>query len=199
MKKILLTGFEPFLDFKTNPTMEVAKYLDGKTINNYEVTSRVFSVDFNQSGREMLNAIEEESPDVVVALGLAGNRRHITPERIAINCNDGPKDNRGYKPNGEKVFEDGPDAYFSTLPIYEMVDSMKRNGYPASISNSAGTYLCNNVMYHALHHAKTSNLSYRAGFIHIPPSYEMAIKQPQLASWSQHDLNIAIEYCLQQL
>ncbi|WP_277673476.1 pyroglutamyl-peptidase I [Piscibacillus halophilus] len=199
MKKLLLTGFEPFLNFKTNPTMEVAKGLDGKSIQEYEISSKILSVDFSQSGSEMIQAIKEVKPDVVVALGLAGNRKHITPERIAINCNDGPEDNKGYKPAGEKIFDNGPDGYFSTLPIRDMVDEMKQKEYPASISNTAGTYLCNNVMYHALHYAKINELNYRAGFIHIPPSHEMAIQQPQLSSWSQQDLNRAIEIALRVL
>ncbi len=185
--------------FKKNPTVEIAQYLNGKTIDEYEITSRILTVDFNHSGQEMVKAIEEVKPNVVVALGLAGNRRHITPERIAVNCNDGPEDNQGYKPSGEKIVDDGPDGYFSTLPIYEMVGIMKQHGYPASISNSAGTYLCNHVMYQALHYAKTTGLVDQAGFIHIPPSHEMAIEQPQLASWSQTDLNNAIELCLSKL
>ncbi|TFB15071.1 pyroglutamyl-peptidase I [Filobacillus milosensis] len=199
MSKILLTGFEPFLSFKTNPTMEIAKKLDGQSINQYEVVSRILTVDFNRSGKQMIDAIEEVKPDVIVALGLAGNRKHITPERIAINCNDGPEDNEGNKPNGEKIFEDGPDGYLSTLPIKEMVENITKNGLPASISNTAGTYLCNNVMYHGLHHGQQNNYNYRAGFIHIPPSHDIALQQPSLASWSQDDLNQAVQLALEIL
>ncbi|RPF52136.1 pyroglutamyl-peptidase I [Aquisalibacillus elongatus] len=192
MKKILLTGFEPFLSFNTNPTMEIANSLDGETLEQYQVITRILPVEFKKAGNVMTELIDEIEPDVVVALGLAGNRRHITPERIAINCNEGPEDNEGNKPDGEKIYEDGPDGYFSTLPIKSMVEHMKEKGYPASISNSAGTYVCNHVMYHALHHAHVHKLNYRAGFIHVPPSHDMALEKPQLASWSQKDLNEAI-------
>ncbi|GEL77128.1 pyroglutamyl-peptidase I [Tenuibacillus multivorans] len=199
MKKILLTGFEPFLSFKTNPTMEIAHNLNKNTVNDYEIVSRILTVDFSKSGKQMIEAIDEVEPDVVVALGLAGDRKHMTPERIAINCNDGPEDNEGHKPNGEKIIEDGPDGYFSTLPIKDIVENIKSHGLPASISNTAGTYLCNNVMYHALHHSETNGYNYRAGFIHMPPSHDIALKQPQLSSWSQDDLEQAVWLALEKL
>ncbi|PKR78369.1 pyroglutamyl-peptidase I [Halalkalibacillus sediminis] len=197
MKKILLTGFEPFLSFKTNPTMEIAERLNGEELNGYVVESRILPVDFKRSGDEILKMIKDVEPDVVVALGLAGNRRHFTPERIAINCNDGPEDNEGHRPNGEKIFDDGPDGYFTTLPIKKMVEHVQKNGYPASISNSAGTYLCNHVMYQALHHEAVSDLNYIAGFIHLPPSHEIAQQQPQLSSWSQDDLTESVKLSLE--
>ncbi|WP_047984482.1 pyroglutamyl-peptidase I [Ornithinibacillus californiensis] len=195
MKKLLLTGFEPFLEFPINPTTEIATILNGETIGDYEVVGEILSVDFHKSGIQLLELIEKHNPDAVVSLGLAGGRNCITPERIAINCNDGPVDNNGHKPNGEKIFEDGPDGYFSKLPIYEIVSALKEAGYPAKISNTAGAYLCNNVMYHGLHYQSLNNLDLPSGFIHIPASHALAIKK-NMPSWSQHDLTEAIRLAL---
>jgi pyroglutamyl-peptidase len=196
LKKLLLTGFEPFLEFPINPTADIAKDLNGEQINDYEIIGDILTVDFHQSGIEMMDKIKEHNPDIVVAIGLAGGRNCVTPERVAINCNDGPKDNRGYEPKGERIFSEGPDAYFSTLPIYEMVQSMKEAGLPAKISNTAGTYLCNNVMYHALHYFSEQQLDRKAGFIHIPASHALAVEK-NMPSWPHVDLVRAIRVALQ--
>ncbi|WP_047980858.1 pyroglutamyl-peptidase I [Ornithinibacillus contaminans] len=195
MKKLLLTGFEPFLAFPINPTTEIIKALQGKVIGDYEVIGEVLSVDFHQSGKQLVALMEQYNPDAVVSLGLAGGRNCITPERVAINCNDGPVDNNGHKPNGEKIFEEGPDAYFTKLPIYDMVEKLQKEGYPAKISNTAGAYLCNNVMYHGLHYWKEKNIDRPAGFIHIPASHELAVEKP-MPSWSQRDLEAAISVAI---
>ncbi|SHF90088.1 pyroglutamyl-peptidase I [Ornithinibacillus halophilus] len=195
MKKLLLTGFEPFLEFPINPTTEIATSLNGETINDYEIIGEVLSVDFQKSGKQLLNLIEKHNPDAVISLGLAGGRNCITPERIAINCNDGPVDNRGHKPNGEKIVEDGDDGYFSTLPINKMVDALKEASLPAKISNTAGAYLCNNVMYHGLYYNKKNNLDRPSGFIHIPASHKLAVEK-NMPSWSQEDLEKAIKVCI---
>jgi|SRR5690606_4519403 len=195
MKKLLLTGFEPFLEFPINPTYEIATTLHGKTIGDYEVIGEVLSVDFHKSGEQLLELIEKHDPDAVLSLGLAGGRNSITPERIAINCNDGPVDNEGYKPNGEKIEKNGPDAYFSKLPLYEIVHKLGESGYPAKISNTAGTYLCNNVMYHGLHYFSQRGLDRPSGFIHIPASHKLALKK-NMPSWSQHDLTEAIKLAI---
>ncbi|MBM7551721.1 pyroglutamyl-peptidase I [Thalassobacillus pellis] len=197
MKKILLTGFEPFLDFPVNPTMQIAEELDGEKMNNHEIISRVLPVDFQKAGKELLTHIEETNPEIVIALGLAGGRPKITPERIAINCNDGPVDNRGHKPDGERICSEGPDGLFSTLPIKEITAALNGASFPAEISNSAGAYLCNNVMYHVLYHFHRKKDHKKAGFIHIPASHELAIKHGNIPSWSQQDLTAAIRLSIQ--
>ncbi|WP_026908892.1 pyroglutamyl-peptidase I [Paucisalibacillus globulus] len=195
MKKLLLTGFEPFLEFPINPTTEIANNLNGQLIGDYEIIGEVLSVDFAKSGKQLIHLIEKYNPDAVVSLGLAGGRNCITPERIAINCNDGPVDNNGHKPNGERIFEDGPDAYFSKLPIYEITSKLEEAGFPAKISNTAGAYLCNNVMYHGLHYFKGKGMDRPSGFIHIPASHALAVKK-NMPSWSQQDLTEAIRLAL---
>lgn len=198
-KKLLVTGFVPFLDFKLNPTEEIAKALDGVTIGNYEVYGRVLPVEFNQTAVRALEYFDEIQPDMVIALGLAGGRSKITPERIAINCSDGAPDNNGVTLQDATIEENGPDGYFSTLPIRSFVNVLKENGYPAEISNSAGTYLCNFVMYKLLHHIHENNLQTKAGFVHIPASHELAIQQRSIPSWSQRDLEHAIKIMIESL
>ncbi|GAA0451496.1 pyroglutamyl-peptidase I [Alkalibacillus silvisoli] len=197
MKKLLLTGFEPFLDFKLNPTMEVVGALEGSEVNGYEIIGKILTVDFSTSGQQLIEMIDEVKPDAIISLGLAGGRHKITPERIAINCNDGgAPDNQGEKPEGELIIDGGDDGFFSTLPILTMVKRMKDAGYPAEISNSAGTYLCNNVMYHSLYYIKEKGWTVPSGFIHIPASHELAIQHGKVPSWSQQDLTDAIKVCL---
>jgi pyroglutamyl-peptidase len=201
MKKLLLTGFVPFLDFPVNPTEEIVKSLDGTTIGDYQIISKVLPVDFQQSEKEILHHYTEIQPDAVVSLGLAAGRTHITPERIAINCKDGAPDNNGVICEDEPINDNGPDGYFSTLPIRAMVNHLKENAYPAKISNTAGTYLCNNVMYAILHKIAEEQKQdqIKAGFIHIPASHDLAIQLKNSPSWSQRDLTEAIRLVLQTL
>jgi pyroglutamyl-peptidase len=199
MKKLLLTGFVPFLEFKVNPTEEIAKALDGKVIGNYEVVGRVLPVEFNQTAVKATEFYEEVQPDAVIHLGLAGGRSKITPERIAINCSDGAPDNTGVVLQDAVIEEEGPDSYFSTLPVRQFVNVLQENNYPAQISNSAGTYLCNFVMYNTLHYIQKNKKKTIAGFVHIPASHELSIQQPSVPSWSQRDLQHSIELLIESL
>lgn len=115
--------------------------------------------------------VRQERPDLVLLVGQAGGRTCLSLERVAINCQDcvpGVSDNEGNHPTGEKIFPDGPDAYFTTLPIKAMVARMLEQEIPAGISNSAGTYVCNDLMYHLLHLLHTQFPQVRGGFIHVP-------------------------------
>lgn len=199
MKKLLLTGFEPFLDYTVNPTMKIVEALDGKTIGNYQVVGKIMPVDFNVSGEFLLQFIEEENPDAVISLGLAAGRYKITPERIALNVKDGDVDNEGNKPVDEPIRKEGEAAYMSTLPVRKMVDHLLANGLPADISNTAGAYLCNNVMYEGLHYAKHKKTTLKTGFIHIPASHELAIQHGRIPSWSHEDLVKGIQLCIEVL
>ncbi|MFC7061059.1 pyroglutamyl-peptidase I [Halobacillus seohaensis] len=200
MKKLLLTGFEPFLDFPINPTNQIVEELKGKELNGYRIEGRILSVDYNKSGREVLEHIDDVEPDAVISLGLAAGRHKITPERIAINCNESnEKDNEGNTPDGEPIQNEGPDGLFSTLPIKSFVEVLQSQGYPAEVSNSAGTYLCNHVMYQALYHFHANHLKIPSGFIHIPASHELAVQHGKLPSWSQKDLTDAVKHIVQLL
>ncbi|SFA87555.1 pyroglutamyl-peptidase [Lentibacillus halodurans] len=193
MKKLLLTGFEPFLAFSINPTAEIVRKLNQRKMNNFQVVGDILTVDFQKSGKQLVDIIEDHNPDAIISLGLAAGRNRITPERIAINCNDGPQDNGGYKPVGEKIFADGPDGLFTRLPIRQMVKHLQNAGLPAEISNTAGAYLCNHVMYHGLYYFDGP-----AGFIHLPASHALAVEK-KLPSWSQQDLLQAVKVCIESL
>ncbi|RIU94471.1 pyroglutamyl-peptidase I [Oceanobacillus picturae] len=198
MKKLLLTGFEAFLEFPINPTTSIAQSLNGEQYNGYEIIGEVLTVDFHKSGKQLVELMEQHKPDAIISLGLAAGRNCITPERIAINCNDGPVDNEGHKPDGETIFEDGADGYFSTLPIKKIVDRLKEEKLPAKISNTAGAYLCNNVMYHGLHYVKQHGLTIPSGFIHIPASHALAVEK-NMPSWSEEDLLKGIKIAIETL
>lgn len=199
MKKILLTGFGPFLNNESNPTKEIAESLHGKVIGGYEVVGRILPVEFAESGRVLKQYLEELAPDAIILMGLASGRTKVTPERIAINCDDGGRpDNAGFIPQGEKIAADGPDGLFSTLPVQEMVSRLVDAGIPAEISNSAGTYVCNHVMYEALHTLGQKGLAVPAGFIHVPANYGLALKHA-IASMAQDDIERAMTICIETL
>lgn len=177
LKKLLVTGFVPFLDFPVNPTEQMAQHVDGERIGDYQVVSAVLPVEFAKSASVLLKKYDKVQPDAVISLGLGAGRDRITPERIAINCNDGEADNSGVSNQDAYIVKGGPAGYFSTLPIRGMVNRLKEHHIPAEISNTAGTYLCNNVMYQMLHYLHQENRQHqvRAGFIHVPASHELAI------------------------
>ena len=199
MKKLLLTGFRPFLDYTVNPTMKIVEALDGTMIGNYQIVGKIMQVDFTSSGAALLDFIKEENPDAIISLGLAAGRYKITPERIAINVKDGAADNEGNKPIDEPIRKEGEPAYLSTLPVRKMVDSLIANGFPATVSNTAGAYLCNNVMYEGLHYAKINKPGMPTGFIHIPASHELAIQHGRIPSWSHEDLLKSVCVCIEVL
>lgn len=196
MMRLLLTGFEPFLSYTVNPTMRIVEELNGLELAGYEIVGKVLPVDFASSGNKLLAHMKEIDPDAVISLGLAGGRYKITPERIAINVKDGAADNEGHISMDESIHIEGEPGYFSTLPIRQMVNKLIEEGFPAEISNTAGTYLCNNVMYEALHYAKKNNPNMKAGFIHIPASHELAIQHGKIPSWSHADLKRSVEICI---
>lgn len=198
MQKLLLTGFEPFLTNPINPTMDIVQALNGKVIGNYEVVGHVLAVDFQQAPAQFLSLLEQVQPTIIVSLGLAAGNAKIMAERVAINVKDGEKDNSGNAFEDAPIQETGDVAYFSTLPIRNVVNRLNAAGYPAAISNSAGTYLCNNMMYEGLHYAKSHEEIRAAGFIHIPASFELAIQNGRIPGWSKADLLAAIELAIEE-
>ncbi len=199
MKTLLLTGFEPFLSFTVNPTMKIVEELNEQNIGEYHIVGKTMTVDFKSSSDQLISLLKEVKPDAIISLGLAGGRSIITPERIAINIKDGAVDNEGHMPVDEVIQQNGPAGYLTTLPIRMMVNRLKELGYPAEISNSAGTYLCNNVMYESLHYIYSTHLNIPSGFIHIPASHELAIQHGNLPSWSHEDLKQSVSICISVL
>ncbi|WP_216828407.1 pyroglutamyl-peptidase I [Alkalihalobacterium elongatum] len=187
--KILLSGFEPFADFKVNPTLEIVKEVKKQGIEGVEIETIGLPVVYGQCVDKLLLKIEEVNPDVVLSCGLAFGRAAITPERIGINIQDtageGDKgDNQGEKPVDRSIINDGPDGLFTTLPIRAMVDRLASEGIPAQISNSAGTYICNNTLYGILHHINIKQLQIKAGFVHFPATPDMVTNRPNTPSMS---------------
>lgn len=124
--------------------------------------------------------LDKHKPHIVLSLGVAASRHHFTPERIAINVKDGEADNNGYAPEDEAIALDGEDGMFTNLPVRELANVLRDNGYPASISNSAGTYLCNNIMYVGAQYAKGTGAV--VGFLHMPANFELALAHRRLPS-----------------
>lgn len=178
MRKILLTGFEAFGTTPVNPAELVTKALDGVQIAEVTVVGRVLPNNFFECIEVVKAAIEETKPEAVVMLGEYGGRALVTVERLAQNLNDGARyglrDNAGQLLRDDLTVPDGPAAYRSTLPIRAMVKAMRRAGIPADISDAAGTFCCNHLMYGILHHVTVTGLPLRAGWIHLPHLPEVA-------------------------
>ncbi|NLW15380.1 MAG: pyroglutamyl-peptidase I [Erysipelothrix sp.] len=182
MKKILITGFDPFGGETMNPAYEAVKLVPNE-IKGVKIIKLEVPTVFNKSIAVLDTAITEIEPDVVINVGQAGNRFGITPERIAINEDDARiKDNEGNQPIDTKIFEGGKNAYFSTLPIKAMVEHIKYKGIPASVSNTAGTFVCNHLMYGLMYLIDTKYPNIRGGFIHVPYATEQVIDKPNSPS-----------------
>jgi pyroglutamyl-peptidase len=173
--KLLITGFDPFGNEKINPAWEAVKLLPSQ-IGNVEVKKLQIPTVFNKSIDVLLEGIKEHKPDVVLCIGQAGGRFDISIERVAINLDDARiKDNEGNQPIDEKIYLDGESAYFTTLPIKAMVEEIKKVKIPSSISNTAGTFVCNHIMYGLLYHINKFSLAKKGGFIHVPFITEQVI------------------------
>lgn len=166
--KILVTGFEAFHKNNENPSQEVVRLLP-ETIEGHTIIPLELPVRYDLCFELMRVVMDTEMPDLIISLGLAQGRTHITPERIAINLDDASiPDNSGTLRQGAKIELDAENAYFTTLPVGKIVASLNKIGIPAKISNHAGTYICNHLMYQVLHYIHTEKLPIKAGFIHLP-------------------------------
>ena len=165
---ILITAFEPFQQETTNATMEALSLLPDR-LCGVTLEKRVIPVVFGEAIDAVTKLVDDLRPDAVVCLGQASGRTDITPERVAINVMDARiADNAGNQPVDAPIRADGPAAYFSTLPVKAMVQAMKEAGAPASLSNTAGTFVCNHVAYGVAYLAKKYFPGTRTGFLHIP-------------------------------
>ncbi|HEX2501103.1 MAG TPA: pyroglutamyl-peptidase I [Methylomirabilota bacterium] len=166
---ILVTGYEPFGTHSLNPSQELAKLLDGRRIGNCAVAGVVLPVHHREAARHVSVLLGEMAPVAVVHLGLAEGRSRLALERVALNVMDYRiPDNAGYRAEGEPCAAEGPAAYFASLPLPEMLAALTAEGIPAYVSNTAGTYLCNQILYSTLHEIALRELTARAGFIHLP-------------------------------
>ncbi|MDR2298883.1 MAG: pyroglutamyl-peptidase I [Comamonas sp.] len=189
VSRILLTGFEPFDQDPINPSWEVARALDGEVIAGGAVHALQMPCVFGAAIVALDEALAELQPALVICLGFAGGRSEITPERVAINIDDARiPDNAGKQPVDEAVVANAPAAYFSTLPIKAMVRNMRDMGVPASVSNTAGTFVCNHIFYALMHRlSRRAAPGVRGGFIHTP------VLPGQVASQPGMDLDLQIK------
>lgn len=166
MKKLLITGFDPFGGESVNPSWEAVRRLAAR-IGKYELTKLQIPTVFGEAFQSVQAAMQELQPDAVLCIGQAGGRSSITPEVVAINLREAAiADNAGNQPINRPVVEGGPAAYFATLPVREIAGAVRRAGIPCALSYSAGTFVCNDVLYSLLHACcGTKTL---AGFIHVP-------------------------------
>lgn len=172
---VLVTGFEPFGGEKSNPSWEVCARLP-REIGGLRVETCRVPCEFRRAIEVVATAIERHQPTLVVCLGQAGGRAHLSVERVAINVDDARiPDNSGARPIDEPIAASGPPAYFATLPVKAMAAAMRSAGVPAQVSNTAGTFVCNHLMYGVLHYLAASGLTARAGFIHVPYSEEQVL------------------------
>ncbi len=182
--KILVTGFTPFGGEKINPSYEAVKQLDGQILDARIVKAQIPTV-FGKSIKNLEQLIKEERPDVVLCVGQAGGRFEISIERVAINVDDARiQDNEGNQPIDLPIYEDGRNAYFSNLPIKAIVKRIQESNIPASVSNTAGTFVCNHIMYGLLYLIDKKYPNIRGGFIHVPFVSEQVLEQRNLPSMS---------------
>jgi len=166
---LLVTGFEPFAGDSVNPSAEVAKRLDGRRFGDAEVRAAVLPVHHLSAAAAVRALLTAHDPIAIVHLGLAGERAQLALERVAINVMDYTiPDNEGFQAVDETCVVGGPAAYFSTLPLRAILTTLRDAGIPAYLSGTAGTYLCNFVMYTTLHALAGGHGAPRAGFIHLP-------------------------------
>ncbi|HGS5162982.1 TPA: pyroglutamyl-peptidase I [Vibrio harveyi] len=181
MKKVLITGFEPFGGESINPALEAVKRLNGRKLDGGEVVMCQVPVTRHESIEAVIESIELHQPDIVITVGQAAGRTAITPERVAINVDDFRiPDNSGHQPIDEPVIPGGPDAYFTTLPIKAITRALQQENIPCQVSNTAGTFVCNHLFYGVQHYLRDKSV--RHGFVHIPllPEQDSSGNQPTM-------------------
>ena len=205
--KILVTGFEPFNGSTVNPSEQILHRLTAP--EGVELVKAVLPVEFRKTTAVLQMLFREHRPDVVLSIGQAGGRSEISVERVAVNIDsvksaNGKKllpDNAGDMPVDESIIPEGPAAYFATLPLWKLVEAIQEKGIPAAISNTAGTYVCNHVMYVCLHLAAECP-QMPAGFIHVPFLPEQSAPRedrPRLAAMPLEDMVTALQAALDAL
>ncbi len=206
--KILVTGFEPFNGGTVNPSKQIVHHLEAP--DGVTLIKAILPVEFKKATVQLRELLREQLPDVVLSIGQAGGRAEISVERVAINIDsvkssNGRKllpDNAGDMPVDEPIEDKGAPAYFSTLPIWQIVEAIQNKGIPAGISNSAGTYVCNHVMYESLHQAAVMYPKMKSGFIHVPFLPEQIVHRAdaqRLADMPLEEMVTAVQAALEVL
>ncbi len=191
--KILLTAFDPFGGESVNPAQKAVESVPD-SVAGAQIVKCIVPTVFGRSIDTVLEEVRREKPDAVLCIGQAGGRAGLTVERVAINLNDARiPDNEGKQPKDEEIYTDGDSAYFATLPVKAMVEKIKEAGLPASVSYSAGTFVCNHLMYGVLYHIAKEFPDMKGGFMHVPYLHEQAVNRPGIPSLSREDIVKGIE------
>ena len=197
--KILITGFDPFGGEPVNPALEAVKLMKDEIAGAKIIKLEIPTV-FRKSVEKIHEMMKAEQPDVVLSIGQAGGRFGVTPERVAINVDDARlKDKEGNKPVDTPIFTDGEAAHFSNLPVKAMVEAIKNKGLPSTLSNSAGTFVCNHVMYGVLYYIHKEFPNVRGGFIHVPFITDQVVTKPNVASMALADITEALESAVEAI
>jgi pyroglutamyl-peptidase len=168
-RTILVTGFEPFGTYTVNPSEGLAKAVDGRRFGDAGIVFLILPVHHADAATRLAPVVAEARPIAVVHLGLAAGRARVALERVAVNVMDYEcPDSAGFRASGEPCVAGGPTAYFATLPLATVLQALVANGIPAYISNTAGTYLCNQTLYGTLHAVRGQARPPRVGFVHFP-------------------------------
>jgi len=177
--RVLLTGFEAFGDFPLNPSQLLVE--ECASLNpGFEIYTRVLPVKGKRVGEALKDALERFKPQLVLSFGLAYNRPAISLERVAINLLDfSIPDNEGWKPDETPIVAEGPIAYFSGLPLKELQQVLREEGIPCEISNTAGTYVCNQTFYLLAHYSRNWR-DFKGGFIHLPCTPELVVQMEKV-------------------
>lgn len=192
--RVLLTGFEPFGGETVNPASRAVSRLAGKSMDGYEVVTKVIPTVFGKSAQAVQQAIREFEPSVVISVGQAGSTHSIRVERVAVNLDDASiPDNEGNQPRDAAIAAGGPVAYWSTLPVRPIVEALTGSMIPAYISYTAGTYVCNHVFYATSHFVAVNRLPVKVGFIHVPYLPEQVVRKPHVPSMSEEMIVGALE------
>ena len=193
MKKAVVTGFQPFGGESINPAWEAVKKMRD-VIADAVILKVEVPVEYDRGAAVIYEVMKQEQPDVVISIGQAGGRTAITPERIAVNMQDaGAPDNAQVLRTEHLIYEDGPDAYFSKLPVKKIEKAVREAGIPCSISNTAGLYVCNDVMYHVLYWIDKEFPDMKGGFIHVPYTTQQVLNKPGQPSMPLEMITRALE------
>jgi len=190
---VLVTGFDCFGGETLNPSWEICKRLP-REIAGQRVETCLVPCEFRRAIEVVAEAIERHRPSIVLSVGLAGGRSRLGVERVAINVDDARiPDNSGAQPVDEAIATHGPPAYFATVPVKAMARAIRAAGIPAEVSNSAGTYVCNHVMYGVLHFLAASGRKARAGFIHVPYAESQVLDKRDMPAMSLESMTNGIQ------
>lgn len=195
--RVLVTGFDAFGGESINPAYEAVRSLKDH-ISGAEIIKKEIPTIFNKSIEILEKLIMDQKPNIIICIGQAGGRSDISLERVAINIDDARiKDNKGNQPMDSMIFEDGENAYFSSLPIKRMAKKIREAGIPASISNTAGTFVCNHIMYGLLYFINNKYPNIKGGFIHVPYIPEQVVSKGNLPSMSLDNIREGLELAIQ--